>query len=198
MKAAEFRGYALEDTVIAFDLSLSLLEMLRTICQSLDVQIFETNCLTDLVAVPSFVGICDFTRAEPSDLLEHYGYFLEVADRDFMLLLTHPPPVPPPAGLHRNMIRTPPKFHEKFLESLIIRRRNAVQRRMKAMRHYDRKLARLFYILRTIERQEFVSSRVLCNRFNVSPRTVARDMDLLMSMGEPIAYDPRRKGYCRP
>ena len=65
-------------------------------------------------------------------------------------------------------------------------------------RAYDRKLFRLIYVLREFHSKKKVNTRELANEFNVSIRTVQRDLGLLQSLGECIDYDCASSAYTVP
>jgi len=59
-------------------------------------------------------------------------------------------------------------------------------------KNYDKKIFRLVYALNKLDRGGKVSTRDLSREFNVSPRTVQRDLELLNMAGFPLA--PAEKG----
>ncbi|MDP2646535.1 MAG: WYL domain-containing protein [Desulfobacterales bacterium] len=62
---------------------------------------------------------------------------------------------------------------------------------------YDKKIFRLLHMLNSLNSNSCVSSRELAKEFNVSIRTVQRDIDLLSLTGFPIGPSPHKKGaYC--
>ena len=186
-------GCSIENTVLTYAIVPPTMASLMKVCGKLDVRVFDSHCLTDLIAVPNFLAICDFSAVDPAPLRIMYGFLLEVGDSS--LLFATQPAVPPPVKLKKHIIRPVEQLDDESLRFLIMRRKSAVNRHIKTARSYDKKLARLFYILRTVREHGFVYSRDFCNEFNVSQRTIVRDIELLITMGEPVEYDNRRKGY---
>lgn len=186
-------GYSVENTLLTFAVAPSTMKSLKKVCAKLEVRIWDSDCLTDLIAVPNFLTICDFSAVDQAPLRLIYGFLIEVADSS--LLFTTQPAVLPPAELKKHILK-PVELDDESLRFLIMHRRSTVLRHVKTARSYDKKLARLFGILRAIREQGFVHSRDFCIEFNVSQRTIARDIELLITMGEPLEYDVRRKGYC--
>lgn len=62
--------------------------------------------------------------------------------------------------------------------------------------NYDKKIFRLIYVLNKLDRGEMISTRALANEFNVSQRTVQRDIELLNLSGFPLVQlDDGRYGF---
>ena len=185
--------YSLEGTVLAFRVEPAVMASLRSACDGLGVRLWEAEGPTDLIAVPNFLAVCDFSRVPAAQLRAIYDCLLAVDDST--LLFTAPPALAVPEGLKKRVIKAPALVDEDSLRLLVMRRKKAVGRHHKTARSYDRKLFRLFFILREIRAQGFVYSRDFCSEFGVTQRTVARDIELLITIGEPIEYDAARKGY---
>ena len=56
------------------------------------------------------------------------------------------------------------------------------------------KINRLFKIIYTLLQKERITAEELAERFEVSTRTIYRDIDVLSSVGIPVIYD-ERKGW---
>ncbi|MFC1526530.1 HTH domain-containing protein [Candidatus Latescibacterota bacterium] len=188
-------GHTVEDTVLTYAVPPSVYRTLTKVCGDLRVKVYDAENLTDLVAVPSCLMVINLAKVDPAVVEETYSQLLEVAGKDIALLFTNPPPVQPPEPLRRHIVKSPEELDAQTLRFIIIRRMGVVKRHVKLARSYDRKLYRLLFILRAFQDKGFVYSRDLCMEFNVSQRTIARDIELLITMGEQIEYDPRRKGY---
>jgi len=188
-------GYCVQNTVLTYAVSPLTAKVVETVCVKLGVPIYGADDLTDLIAVPNFLMVCNLSGVEPAQLEDTYDSLIEVEGKEIALLFTEPPSVQPPERLKKHIVKTPAELDEETLRFLIIRRMSAVRRHVKALRSYDRKLFRLFFILRTIREKGFVYSRDFCAELGVTQRTITRDLELLMAMGEPIEYDAHRKGY---
>jgi hypothetical protein len=183
--------FTVEKTVIAFGLSSSTMETLKTVCDKIHVRIWDADSLTDVFSVPCFVAIGDFSSVEPVLLQKTFDFIEQVGD--VTLLFTEPPSIAPPASL--NLAKPPDQMDEESLRFILMRTRRAITRQSRRERKYDKGLARLFFILKTIEARKFVRATDFIDEFNVSSRTINRDFKLLIAMGEPLEYDERRKGY---
>lgn len=56
----------------------------------------------------------------------------------------------------------------------------------KKAKHYDKKIFRLVFLLNKLDKGEKISTRLLAQEFNVSQRSVQRDIELLNMTGFPI------------
>jgi len=186
-----------EHTVIAYDLEKPVLDDLCSAARELGVNVAETDVPQDIIAVPSFLSVCDFTRMEAGRLREVFGWFREMSDADkyFKLLFVKPPAIRIHRNLLKSIIRTPEVIDAHSLKMILLNTMTAANRRRKSDRKYDTKIRRLFYILRKLRENGIAYTRDLCADLNVGPRTIERDIDLLIDMGELITFDRSAKRY---
>lgn len=62
---------------------------------------------------------------------------------------------------------------------------------MAKAKNYDSKIFRILYILNRLDKGENISTRTFADEFNVSMRTVQRDMSLVQSVGFPVVSDDK-------
>ena len=189
-------GYRMTDTVVAFCLDEPVRSLLLGAAARLHLQVAETGLLTDLIAIPSMLVVANADALGPQlDTL--LSWVVALDDDDYRLLLTTKP-ARIPSALRRNIIDPPAAWDEDYFKFLLLQRRKAVERRDKERRQYDRRVFRLMYILRDLSRKRRVRAADLAQEFNVSLRTVERDIQLLQELGAFIDYDPSARAYTVP
>jgi len=151
---------------------------------------------TDLIAVP-----CDLAVVDPDKIgtlfMEFFKevYYLDNPKEYSILLTQNYKDIP--RKLKKYFI-TPidKKLDIKQLKLTILNRRNAIIKRVNNKRSYDKRIFRLFIILRKLQPENsYVTMDELCEEFNVSARTINRDIELLRHAGEDIVYDVEKKSY---
>lgn len=185
------------DTIVAFGLDPSVREPMVSACSTLGVHICETDCTTDLIAVPAMLIVVNPHSIGKEDLAEVLAWFADIQDPDVRFLFTSKVKSIPGCLVH-NTIAIPAEWSQGFFKFLIMRRRSVVQRRNKQLRSYDRKLFRLFFVLNELSTNRIARTRDLAEELNVSARTVQRDVELLQMMGECIDYDMGTRAYTVP
>ena len=191
----ESASYA--NTVVAFELDPSVRQPMVSACSTLGVHLCETDCTTDLIAVPAMLIVVNPHSIGKEDLAEVLAWFADIQDPDVRFLFTSGVELIP-SCLVRNTVAIPAEWSPGFFKFLIMRRRSVVQRRHKQVRSYDRKLFRLFFVLNELSANRTARTRDLVEELNVSARTVQRDMELLRMMGECIDYDGGTRAHTVP
>ncbi len=185
-----------EETVIVFCDDPDIVKLTVQITNELKLKCFPAEVTTDLYAIPHFFGVVDPDKLEEG----FYDIFREIYEminsREFAIFLTKPPKVKIPRDIQRYFIISPDPPEYKQLKLHILNRRSALLRHQKNRRSFDKKLFRLFYILRKLSPEgSMVYLNDLCQEFNVSEKTIKRDIQLLKTYGEDIRYDHKKNGY---
>ncbi len=196
MAASSHRsGYGFTDTVLGYGLSPDIARIVKKASKSVGADFLHTDCLTDILAVPYFLLVCDFSALGEEQLKLQYEDMIEVADGNFSWLLLGTPAINPPERLLAYTLRTPEHLDEQSLRVILLRRRTAVRRRIEKTRSYDRKLFRLVSTLKRLKTEGLVKTSELCKEFDVTPRTIVRDINMLQDIGEMIEYDQSAKAF---
>lgn len=111
------------------------------------------------------------------------------------IIFTSDPPFKIPKAVEKFVIKTPETIDEGYLKLKILNKRAAATRHNKQHRDYDRKIFRLLKIMKVLKSEGVLYVEDMCNEFNVSPKTVRRDVELWNALGEIIEYDRNKKGY---
>lgn len=186
------------NTVLCFGLDTDTFKLIQEACCKVSIPgVVEANDTTDLLAIPSFLNVCDFSGINKKDLKELYNDIYELAQHDskYLFLMVAKPTLAPPCRLAKHFIRKPEPFDAHSFKLILLKYRNAASRHHNKVNAYDKKLYRLFKSLRMLRQNKIIYTRDLCTEFDVTPRTISRDMALMEAAGEPIEYDKSQKGY---
>ena len=187
--------YTWTDTIVTFGLDKQETSLVRDVCDTLNVSCFRGTTLTDLIAVPCFLVIMNPSEVSKENLEELYAWVEEMGDKDYVVFFSRLPTPPPPRKLERHFTVTDSLPDKQTIKLTILQRRSAVSRRKKELRKYDRRIFRLMFILRELRKTKIVCTKGLAREFNVTSRTVQRDIELLQSLGELVEYDTEKQGY---
>lgn len=192
-------NFSSDSTIVAYRLERAITDMLRSTASKLNVTICWADCVTDLIAVPAFVNIInplDMTENETDEMFQLFTFLEETGDPKSLCILFAPePPFKIPKGVEKFVIKTPGAIDEGYLKLKILNKRAAASRHNKQHRDYDRKIFRLLKIMKVLNSERILYVEDMCNEFNVSPKTVRRDIELWNALGEIIEYDRNKKGY---
>lgn len=188
--------YGYEDTVLVWVDDPNILEMVKKICSSLKLKIYELNTITDLVAVPYFFAVIDGSKLTKDILKAIEEFLIPENPKEFGILLTKNTDSKIPASIKKYFIPPIDVIVYDWIRSKLFNKRFAIIRHINNKRSYDRTIFRVVYIIKKLMKKGTVLYMdELCQEFNVTERTIRRDFALLESMGESIVYDRVKKGY---
>lgn len=188
----------IEDDVIIFTDDKDVISTAKKVVKELKLNLFNAECTTDLYAFGFFFGIVDPEKLD-ADYFENFKEIHENENpKEFAVLLTKIPHKKIPKSIKRYfIIPNEEGIDYQGLKLAILNKRRAIIRHQNSRKSYDKKLKRLFAILHMLQPEgSFVKLDDLCREFNVSPKTIYRDINLINEFGEDIQYDKERKGYC--
>jgi len=185
-----------QDFVLGYCLPKGISGVIHKAAKAVGVRYLSTDVVEDLFVVPSVVVVADFSKLSDEELSLQYEGMKEIdlADPNFRWILLGKQALRPPKVLRERLLH-PKSFDEQGLRPLILRQLAVKRRTERKAATYDRRLMRLLSSLKQLRTQKIVKTKDLCEDFNVNPRTIARDMQLLQNIGEMIEYDPRAKAY---
>jgi len=187
----------IEDDVIIFTDDKEVISIAKKVIKELKLNLFIANRTTDLYAFGFFFGIVDPEKLDT----DYFENFKEIHDtenpKEFAIILTKVPSKKIPKSIKRYFIHPIEEgIDYQQLKLAILNKRRAIIRHQNSSKSYDKELKRLFAILHMLQPEgSFVKLDDLCREFNVSPKTIYRDINLINEFGEDIQYDKGRKGY---
>jgi len=191
--------FSSDTTIIAFRTDDIINDMIEAVAKELKLEICYSKIVSDLIAVPAFINIINPQSLTEKEMEEMHGFFsyIEEAEdpKSLCIIFTSEPPFKITKGVEKFIIKTPAIIDEGYLKLKILNKRAATARHNKQHRDYDRKIFRLLKMLKVLKSEGVLYIADMCNEFNVSPKTVRRDIELWNALGEIIEYDQNKKGY---
>ena len=186
----------IENNVVVFTDDKQIISLAERVTDELKLSLLHAEDTIDLYVTGGFFEIVDPDKVDENyfeTIQEIHG---DENPKEFAILLTKPVKNIP-QKLKKIFIQ--PKensFEYDNLKLSILNKRSAILRHQKNPRSYDKRLFRLFYILRKLQLEgAIVKKDELAIEFNVSDKTIQRDIELLKMAGEDIVYDKEYKGY---
>ncbi len=188
----------MENSVLIWTESNSLMTMTETIVSKHNLQLKEADCATDLIAIPCFFIIVDasFINKESVQLLHEMAKIM--TENEHKILVIGDIKLPKRLWKFVEQLDQLPSARE--LENLIIEARelNSVyQRKLMNERfryrdfdHTRKRIFRVWYIYNKLkEKNGHVNADHFSTIFNVSGKTIYRDIAILKDFGCVIDYD---------
>jgi len=192
-------SFSSDTTIIAFRTDDIINNMIEAVATELKLEICYSKIVTDLIAVPAFITIINpqsLTEMKTEEMQGFFSYLEEAEDpKSLCIIFTSDPPFKISKGVAKFVIKTPGTIDEEYLKLKILNKRAAATRHNKQLRNYDRKIFRLLKIKKVLDSEGVLYVEDMCNEFNVSPKTVRRDINLWNALGDIIEYDRNKKGY---
>lgn len=181
-------------TVLVLLKAGSLADLVDSVIREQKVKIWKVRHTTDLVAVGCLLAIVDPALVGQKDWEDLCGWYEEMDDPEMKVLLTSPPNHKAKLPT-KNLIKTPKKIDRTFLKLLIVHQRSTIERRKKVFEKKERQIIRLMYALSKLDQGHSIRVRDIAKEFQVTKRTILRDMELFMMAGYPIEPTGRPGEY---
>ena len=190
---------SLDNQIVAYRLDKVMTDMLRSIARKLKVTVYWADCVTDLIAIQAFMNIVNplnLSESETDEIFQWFSFLEEAGDSNALcILFTSAPKFKIPNKVKKYILKTPAVIDDDYLKLKILNKRASAARHSNQQRSYDRKIFRVLRILKVLKTQKVLHIEDMCNDFNVTSKTVKRDIELLNALGEIIEYDRNKKGY---
>ena len=175
--------------VYGFDEELDFIE---SIVPWKGTAIFDTDCTTDLIAIGCYASITNLSKIKDKELQILYDYYLDVLDPIEVPILIGIPSLPVPMQLSNVFVHyeSLEKAKEKLKYDLL-----AAYRRQKKNTTFSRTIANALVVLTQIRKHPGVTTEILSEILELSPRTIQRYIESLRIAGEWITYNPSKKGW---
>lgn len=188
--------YSFEKTVLVWVDDPATKELVKKVCNSLKLNIWDLNVPEDLLGIPYFFAVIDGEKLTEEILAWLKETIVWEQPKEFAILLTSPTKSKIPATIKKYFISPMDVTTYDWLKTQIFNRYFAIQRHKKTNKSYDKTIFRVVFISKTLlKKGAFVRVDDLCRDFGVTEKTIKRDFALLRSMGEDIVYDRDQKAY---
>jgi len=188
-----FEPYRTWNTIITLGLNFQIMKIISDIGKSIEARIYQAQQWQDIAAIPCFYVIID-----PSGLKENILKILFELWRedDVKVIFTEIPDIEIPDDLHKKIIVNEEFFlNREKLKIELLNHKTRASHICNTERKYDSKIFRLLSILKKLKAGKYISSTDLACEFNVSAKTISRDIDLLRQIGEIVQYDTKKRAY---
>lgn len=190
---------SIDNQIVAYRLDKVMTDMLLSIASKLKVTVYWADCVSDLIAVQAFMNIVNplnLREDETDEIFQWFSFLEEAGDSNALcILFTSAPAFKIPNKVKKYILKTPAVIDDDYLKLKILNKRASAVRHSSQHRSYDRKIFRILRILKVLKTQKVLHIEDMCNDFNVTSKTVKRDIELLNALGEIIEYDRSKKGY---
>jgi len=188
--------YYWQTTILSWTNDKRVLSSLRNISKELNLNLYEAEVEQDLYGVPYFFVVVDGDKISKVILMNLKEIICNENYKELGILVIGDVSLKIPVAIKKFFIQTEEGVTSDFLKATILNKRYSINRHSKNNRSYDKTVFRIIYVLKKLMRpKELVRVEELCQEFNVSEKTIKRDIALLRSMGEEIVFDKNRNGY---
>ncbi len=187
----------MENDVIILSDNKEIISLAEKVTKDLKLNLIFAKDTIDLYVTGFFFGIMDPEKLD----MDYFENIKEIHKnenpKEFSVVLTQQPIIKIPKSIKRYfIIPDGSNIEYQQLKLLILNRRSAIIRHKKSNKTYDKKLMRLFAILKKLQPENsYVKHDELCQEFNVSSKTIKRDIEMINQWGEAVEYDRTRKAY---
>lgn len=174
------KSYSTEKTVLVYTKNTDTKDLIKKVCNELSLDLYEVKQVEDIIAVPCFIMFVDagyFTK-DVCDFIESM-HDKVLGEGPFILILDDNRPYKIPESFELVSENTPYLLSNKYLKSKIKEAMQKQSEENKKQALFKRKLARIIYIYDILSRGESIPIRDICAYFNISNRTLRRDVKLL-------------------
>ena len=186
----------MDEQVIILSDNKALVRNVKKICSELKVDFIEAESTSDLYALPFFFAIVDPEKIE-KEFFESFEEIFELEDpKKITVFLTRDV-----SKIRRKIkkffvVNAKEEIDMSDLKTLLQNKKITCQKHKTDSKSYDKRLFRMFFILRKLlPKNSYIKIPDLCKEFNVSQRTIRRDIELMRMAGEDIEYNKSKNGY---
>ena len=180
-----------EGRVITFGLSSEQNEFVSNNMPSSHYELYETDCVTDIMAVHSIATIIMASAFQENELELITEYYLDIINQtdETVFWIGYPKPL--------NPLRIKFKCYENFdelalnLKYLLL----TAHTKHKKIKSFSKKLADSLMILSMMRNRPGIKTSELASITEMSERSVQRYISTLQATGEWIEYDSVKRGW---
>lgn len=184
-------------SVLVYSENLNIVTEIKRLSKQLNFMLYYGNCEADLIAIPFNLAVVDPDKIGKSFLWYLLETYKMENPKELSIVYTKTANNNIPRTLMKYFINPISEELDAIqLKLTILNRRTSIAKRKKNKRSYDKRIFRLFSILKKLQfKNSCITVDELCEEFNVSRRTIERDIELLRYAGEYIEFDKLKKSY---
>ena len=185
----------IEDDVLILVDDKEVISKVKSLTDSLHLNLIVAEEEHDLLTIGAYCIILDPDKVSPEYFTNFDDYYGLANPKEFAVILTKPTKLPKKITKFFVVAEDELEFEKQLRLTLLNRRSNIISRNTEPKK-YTSRLRRLFQILRHLEKEgNYVTTLGLAKDFDVSEKTIKRDLQFLIEEGEDIIYDPKKAGY---
>lgn len=190
-------NYSYGHTILTWTDDPAVNFLINKIAESLKLVVYEASIESDIYAVPYFFAIFDAKKLRKETITILKEVLIYENAKEFLIIIQGDTAVKIPGSIKKYFKKLDGEITEANLRTLVLNKNTAIIRHRNNKKSYDKIIFRTIYILRKLMQKDIILKiEDLCSEFNVSEKTIKRDIELLRSMGEDIEYDKMKRGYC--
>lgn len=188
--------YSHDNTILIWSDDDNVKLLFKKLAKSFRLNLYHVAIESDIYAVPYFFALIDSKKLRKETFAILKEVLIYENPKEFIILIHNNLNIRIPGSIKKYFKIIEGEITEATLRTLILNKQNAIKRHKQNKRSYDKLIFRTIYILRKLtQKNSILKVEDLCVEFNVSEKTIKRDIELLRSMGDEIVYDKVNKGY---
>lgn len=188
--------YSHDNTILIWSDDDSVKFLFKKIAKSLRLNLYDIEIETDIYAVPYFFAFIDAKKLRKETFTILKEVLIYENPKEFIIVLYNNLNTKIPSSIKKYFKTIEGEITDTKLRTLILNKHTAIKRHQQNKKSYDKIIFRTIYIIKKLmQKNTVLKIEDLCVEFNVSEKTIKRDIELLRSMGEDIEYSKLERGY---
>ena len=180
----------IHNQIITYGLTDEEINKLQNVKPNKDCLIVKADCATDIIAITAYLAIVRKSELSQNDYDMLSSYLEDVGDYTDAIVVIGADDKLPSFSKKIKVFATFETFLEKAKFTLV-----AAYAQQKQIDDFSSKLSRALEILILIKNNPGISTAVISDKLEISPRTVQRYIETLRMTGEWIDYVPALRGW---
>ena len=188
--------YSHDNTILIWSDDDSVKFLFKKIAKSLHLNLCDVEIEPDIYAVPYFFALIDSKKLRKETFTILKEILIYENPKEFIIVLYNYSNLKIPGSIKKYFKIIEGEITDTKLRTLILNKQTAIKRHQQNKKSYDKIIFRTIYIIKKLmQKNTVLKIEDLCVEFNVSEKTIKRDIELLRSMGEDIEYSKLERGY---
>lgn len=188
--------YSHDNTILIWSDDDNVKLLFKKLAKSLRINFYDVEIETDIYAVPYFFALIDSKKLRKETLTILKEVLIYENHKEFIIVIYNYSNLKIPSIIKKYFKIIEGEITDTKLRTLILNKQAAIKRHKENKKSYDKIIFRTIYIIKKLmQKNTLLKIEDLCAEFNVSEKTIKRDIELLRSMGEDIEYNKLERAY---
>lgn len=188
--------YNHDNTILIWSDDDNVKLLFKKLAKSFRLNLYNVEIETDIYAVPYFFALIDSKKLRKETFTILKEVLIYENPKEFIIVLYNNSNTKIPSSIKKYFKNIEGEITDNKLRTLLLNKQTAIKRHLENKKSYDKIIFRTVYILRKLmQNKTLLKIEDLCAEFNVSEKTIKRDIELLRSMGEDVEYNKLERGY---